>query len=70
MAGTDKYQVLTDLKGNHLIIERSVSESGKESWVVFVPDARDRNVASRLARLLNEEHERDQAKRANRTLSS
>ncbi len=61
-----KYQILVDASGKHAVIERTSGENGKEFWNIFVPDARDRNVASRIARLLNEEYERDQALRAQR----
>lgn len=62
----DKFQVLVDVNKKHAVIERTSSGNGKEYWNIYVPDAGDRNVASRLARLLNEEYERDQANRANR----
>lgn len=65
----DKYQVLVDVNKKHAVIERTASPNGKEYWNIYVPDAGDRNVASRLARLLNEEHERDQALRAQRNPS-
>lgn len=62
----DKFQVLVDVNKKHSVIERTSNVAGKEYWNIYVPDAGDRNVASRLARLLNEEYERDQALRANR----
>lgn len=66
---TDKYQVLVDVNKKHAVIERTSSGNGKEYWNIYVPDAGDRNVASRVARLLNEEYERDQARRATREVS-
>lgn len=62
----DKYQVLVDVNKKHAVIERTSNANGKEYWNIYVPDAGDRNVASRIARLLNEEYERDQARRATR----
>lgn len=61
-----KYQILVDANGKHSVIERTSGENGKEFWNIYVPDARDRNVASRLARLLNEEYEHDRDLRAQR----
>lgn len=65
----DKYQVLVDVNKKHAVIERTSNTNGKEYWNIYVPDAGDRNVASRVARLLNEEYERDQARRATREVS-
>lgn len=63
---SDKYQVLVDVNKHHAVIERTTNGSGKEYWNIYIPDAGDRNVASRVARLLNEEFDRDQARRATR----
>lgn len=65
----DKFQVLVDSNRKHAIIERTESGNGREYWNIYIPDAGDRNAASRVARLLNEEFERDQALRAQRNPS-
>ena len=62
----DKYQVLVNVDGKHAVIEQTTNGSGKELWNVCVPDAGPRTTATRIARLLNDEYERDQAKRAQR----
>lgn len=62
----DKYQVLVDVNKHHAVIERTTNGNGKEYWNIYIPDAGDRNAASRVARLLNEEYDRDQARRATR----
>lgn len=59
----DKYQILVNIDGKHAIIEKS-SNGGRDLWNVCVPDAGPRTTATRIARLLNDENERDQAKRA------
>lgn len=64
----DKYQILVDVNKHHAIIEQTESANGRSFWNIYIPDAGDRNSATRVARLLNEENERDQARRANRSL--
>lgn len=63
---SDKYQVLVDVNKKHAIIESTSSGNGKELWNVYIPDAGDANSARRVARLLNEEHDRDQERRNRR----
>ncbi len=62
----DKYQVLVDVNKHHAVIERTENGTGKEFWNIYIPDAGDSNSARRVARLLNEEYEQDQARRASR----
>lgn len=66
---TDKYQILVDVNKHHSVIERTSNGNGKEFWNIYIPDAGDRNSASRIARLLNEETQRDEDRRANRNSS-
>lgn len=53
----DKYQVLVSGSDKHSIIEKTTTPSGKEVWNVYIPDSGDRNKSSRVARLLNTEHQ-------------
>ena len=55
-----KYEILVNSDRGCSIIERAESTPGKEYWNIFVPDAGSRNVASRVARLLNEEYDKTQ----------
>ena len=65
----EKYQILVDANKHHTIIERTSNGNGKEFWNIYIPDAGDRNSASRVARLLNEETQRDEERRARRNPS-
>jgi len=62
----DKYQILVDANKKHAVIERTNNGNGKEFWNVYIPDAGDSNSARRVARLLNEETQADEDRRANR----
>ena len=65
----DKYQILVDVNKHHAVIERTSNGNGKEFWNVYIPDAGDGNSARRVARLLNEETQRDEERRAQRVPS-
>lgn len=62
----DKYQILVDGNKHHSVIERASNGNGREFWNIYIPDAGDRNSATRVTRLLNEETQRDEERRANR----
>lgn len=66
----DKYQLLIDVNKKHAVIERSDNGTGKEFWNIYIPDAGDGNSARRVVRLLNEEYERDQNRRAARAVEA
>lgn len=62
MPDKDKFQILSlattsSSPSQYAVIERN-EESVKETWSIYIPNAGGRNAAVRVARLLNEEHQR------------
>jgi predicted secreted protein len=56
----DKYEVLnlgTGTSDKHAVMESNLGSNGRTIWTIVVPDAGHRNIAAKIARLLNKEYE-------------